>query len=287
MQTVARGRMGAGGVLIAATLAMLVVSPAVCAEPRQAHYVLGVFPYLPPVRLERLYAPVARALGEAAGVRLTFRTRGSFERFREALAEGRFDLVFVQPFDYVRAAAPAGYRPLARWKGRLRALVVTRAEGAPVESIADLGGRRVAMPPPDAAVSILGRALLAERGLAGAVEIAHLRNHFACIRQVLAHTAAACVTARSPLRVYRARFGGGLRVIARSRPIPSSLFAAHARVPGAIVRKWRAAMLSWHGGEAGRRLLHNLGFDAFVPASDAEYDAVRAIWRELAAGGRP
>ncbi len=284
MQTVARGRMGAGGVLIAATLAML-VSPAVCAEPRQAHYVLGVFPYLPPVRLERLYAPVARALGEAAGVHLTFRTRGSFERFREALAEGRFDLVFVQPFDYVRAAAPAGYRPLARWKGRLRALVVTRAEGAPVESIADLGGRRVAMPPPDAAVSILGRALLAERGLAGAVEIAHLRNHFACIRQVLAHTAAACVTARSPLRVYRARFGGGLRVIARSRPIPSSLFAAHARVPGGIARKWRAALLSWHESEAGRRLLRGLGFDAFVPANDGEYDVVRAIWRELAGHG--
>ena len=283
MPTAKWGRRCGGGVLVAAALATLALGTH-AAEPGRARYVLGVFPYLPPGRIERLYAPVARALGEAAGVRLVLRTRGSFARFREALAEARFDLVFVQPFDYVRAAAPAGYRPLARWRGRLRAIVVTRPDGT-AAALADLRGRRVAMPPPDAAVSILGRALLAERGLAGAVEIVHLRNHFACIRQVLARTAAACVTAASPLRVYRARFGGVLRTVARSRPIPSSLFAVHTRVPEAVAVRWREALLSWERSEAGLRLLRGLGFDGFVPASDAEYDAVRAIWRQVAEGG--
>ncbi len=284
MPMVARGWRGGGSVLVAVALAAFTLAAAKAAEPQQARYTLGVFPYLPPGRLERLYAPVARALGEAAGVRLVLRTRGSFGRFREALAEARFDLVFVQPFDYVRAAAPAGYRPLAHWRGRLRAFVVTRPDGT-AATLADLRGRRVAMPPADAAVSILGRALLAERGLAGAVEIVHLRNHFACIRQVMARTAAACVTAASPLRVYRARFGGELRVIGSSAPIPPSLFAVHARVPEAVAQRWREALLSWERTGTGRRLLRGLGFDGFVPASDTEYDAVRAIWREVTAGG--
>lgn len=254
------------------------------AEERPA-YVLGVFPYLPPARLERVYAPVARALAEAAGVRVHLRTRGSFARFREALADGRFDLVFIQPFDYVRVAVPAGYRPLARWDGRLYAVVVTRAD-SPLRGLEGLRGRRVAMPPPAAAVSILGRDLLGRGGLAGAVRIVHLRNHFACIAQVVARKAAACVTAESPLRQFRARFGARLEVLAASRGIPTSLYAAHRRVPERLARTWLRAITAWHRTPAGRRLLADLGFDRFVPARDTEYDAVRAVWRRVQEEGR-
>ncbi len=267
---------------LAAAAAPMPGGPA--AEERQ-DYVLGVFPYLPPARLERGFAPVARALGEAAGVRMRLRTRGSFASFREALADGRFDLVFIQPFDYVRVAAPAGYRPLARWDGRLRAVVVTRADSA-LHGLEGLRGRQVAMPPPAAAVSILGRDLLAARGLAGAVRIVHLRNHFACLSQVAARRAAACVTAASALRVYRARYGAPLEVLSRSEGIPTSLYAAHRRVPQRLARAWQRTITAWHRTPAGRRLLEGIGFRRFVPAQDAEYDAVRAIWRRVQEEGR-
>lgn len=270
-----------------AGITLLVVATGAVARPPGAAgpgYVLGVFPYLPPARLERLYAPVARALGEKVGAKVRLRTRSTFARFREALAESRYDVVFIQPFDYVRVGAAAGYRPLARWEGQLQALVVTR-EDSRVRRLAALRGRRVAMPPREAAVSILGQALLARRGLAAAVDVVHLRNHFACMSQVAARTAAACVTAISPLRQYRARFGAPLRVVAASEGIATSLFAVHGRVPAAAAEAFRDTIVGWHRSEEGRALLGRLGYRRFIVARDEEYDAVRRIWRLVAGEG--
>ncbi|GIX49426.1 MAG: hypothetical protein KatS3mg131_3637 [Candidatus Tectimicrobiota bacterium] len=265
-------------------LALLVLSGQAWpqASPPPAAYTLGVFPYLPPVQLERLFAPLAAALGEAVGRQVRFRTAASFEAFGAALQEQRYDLAFVQPFDYVRIAAAAGYLPLARRRQPLVPLVVV-LPASPLRNLLELRGHPVALPPPQAAVSLVFRHALWRVGLVPGrdVTLVYYRSHSSCLHQLLLGGASACVTASPPLRLFEAKRRLQLRVLAALPALPSPLFVAHRRLPAAERERLRAAILSWHRTPEGRALLQQAGFEAFVAATDADYEVVRRLWEEL------
>lgn len=242
--------------------------------------ILGVFPYLPPARLEEVYTPVAADFSRVLGRLVGLRSRHNFQQFRWAVEEGRYDIIFIQPFDYVRFAAPNGYRPLTRNVRDLKAVFVTGKDSG-IRRLEQLSGGVVAMPPEQAAVSLLGRASLQHAGLLGKLTLRHERNHFACMQRVLVKTAVACVTAESPFRIYQSKTGARLRIFAHSESIPASLFAAKATLPDGSRAALQDAMLEWDISETGRRLLTRMKFQRFQAADDAAYDSVRVLWRRL------
>ena len=62
-------------------------------------YTLGVFPFVPPLRLERMFGPVVRSLNEALPMPIQFRTRSSFKEFAADLEREIYDIAFVHGFD--------------------------------------------------------------------------------------------------------------------------------------------------------------------------------------------
>jgi ABC-type phosphate/phosphonate transport system substrate-binding protein len=90
-----------------------------------AYYTLGVFPYLPPARIESMYAPVAANLSAVSNKPIKLKSRPNFEAFRQEVIKGRYDIIFIQPFDYVRIPKNNGYTPIVRWQGMLQAVFVT------------------------------------------------------------------------------------------------------------------------------------------------------------------
>jgi len=124
-------------------------------------YKFGVFPYIPPEKIEVVWSPLIAQIAKNLGKPIKLRTRSSFSNFRNAIENEEFDIAFMQPFVYANVAAKHGYTPLARFvslrdknhKGLLKAIFVTLKKNKNLK-ISDLKGKLIATPPSTAAVTI-------------------------------------------------------------------------------------------------------------------------------------
>lgn len=242
------------------------------------NYVLGVFPHLPPRDLEKIFAPMAADLGKTVGANIQLRTSTTFDRFASHLNKEVFDIAFVQPFDYVEIAHKRGYLPLATRTEKLSAIVVARTD-SPLKSLADLRGKRIALPPKTSAVNHLFRGYLRANGLRPDkdIELVHYRSHVSCMQQVLIGDVAACATAAPALRFFQSKMNIEFKIIASSREIPHTLFVIHSRVPGTAREAIRARILGWANTKKGQELLARGKLTPFVPVKDSDYNVVREM----------
>jgi phosphonate transport system substrate-binding protein len=241
--------------------------------PPPRPYVFGAFPYLPQNELENLFAPIAADFNRALGREVQFMSKTSFESFSSALAgEQLYDIAFVQPFDYVRAAGRSQYLPLAARPEKLYALIVTTSD-SPIRNVADLKGKRISLPPKDAAISRLIRVYLRKHGLVPGknVEFVYLRSHTSCLQHVLIGLIDACGTTPSAMHHLKNSSRERLRGIAETDAIPPALFVVHSRVPESERKLILKAILAWPKKQEGI----DIQLSGFAPIADADYDVVR------------
>lgn len=248
---------------------------------KKQEYNFGVFPFLPPRQLEKVFAPLAKDLGDAINRKIILRTNTSYQKFAENLDNGKFDIAFVQPFDYIRIADNLGYRPLLTRGESLKSVLVVK-QGSPLKSLADMKGKHVAFPPAEAAVSRLMKAHLVENGLKPGKDItfSHHRSHVSCMQQVLIGEADACGTATPAIRFFSHKMKTNLEVIARSEAIPHSLFTASPQVPEFEKEIIRQRILNWPKTEKGRNLMNEGKLKTFKRIQDSDYDIVRKFDKE-------
>ena len=248
---------------------------------------LGVFPYLPPLSLDRVFAPIVDDLRRALGRTVRLRTKPSFEAFGVALADGAYDLALVHPFLYVAAAAH-GYLPIVRVDEPLRLVFLARDEAGGVGSLGDLaGGQILALPPALAAVSVMAEAALAGVGLRPGtdVRLRHLASKMSCVQAVASGAAAACGLPDFAVTQLEAEAGRPLPLRAfheTSMPVSLAVVGHGHRLPGPERERVRDLMVGWSGTVEGRAILVGAGWPGFVPALDGDYDVARAV---LARGG--
>jgi phosphonate transport system substrate-binding protein len=265
--------------------AITVCSPGIAHEQEfpfssdKDEYVLGVFPYLAPRQIENIYAPITAALTEALGRHVHLTSGLSYVKFMASVREELYDIVFVQPFDYVSIADTYGYIPLATRDEPLPAILVVR-EDSPVKTLSDLQNKIIALPPDVAAVSrLVNHHLTNAGGFNLKTQLQYQKSHFACMHQVIIGQAHACGTAPPAVRFFQQKTDTKLRVVSKTRAIPNSLFAAHPRISQEERQKIIDIMLSWSNTEQGRKLLEKAKVKAFVTIDDREYDSVRKMSR--------
>ena len=156
-------------------------------------YRLGVFPYVPVLTVDRIFGPVAAQFAEDLGRPVHLKTKSTFGRFAEELRKETYDIVLVHPFFYVEARDKHHYLPLARLDEPLTAMVMVR-EDDPIETLADLKGKKIGLPPALAAVSELVKASLLDAGLVPGIDVAleHYRSKPSCLQAVAIGRVAAC-----------------------------------------------------------------------------------------------
>ncbi|MFV2056916.1 MAG: phosphate/phosphite/phosphonate ABC transporter substrate-binding protein [Thiohalomonadales bacterium] len=244
------------------------------------HYILGVFPYLPNRELEKIFAPFAASIGKAMGREMLFESSNTFQNFMARSDAELFDVAFVQPFDYVRLVDQYNYVPLAT-RGEPLATVFMVREDSPINDVAGLKGKIVAMPPAVAAVSRLAKHYLHTHHIIPGkdVAISHQRSHAACLQQVLIRAADACSTAMPPVLFMQKKMKVNFKKIARSKEIPPALFIAHKRLTEDERKTILATILSWSNSVLGTHMLHRGGMIPFAVANDKDYDTIREIIR--------
>lgn len=266
------------------------LSPAICtAVPIGAEIngatrpdlVFGVFPYLPPRDLEQVFAPIAADFSRVLGRKVQFTSSSSYEIYAARIDNEEFDIAFMQPFDFVRAADQHKYVPLATRGEPLKALIVTGPD-SPVKTLEDLRGKRISLPPMDSAVSHLVRAYLRKNGFVPDkdVMLAYHRSHVSCMQQVLINASAACGTAIPAMRYFKSRMKVDMRVILESDVIPHTLFTAHSRLPAKDRTLLIETILSWSKTPEGKVILERGKMIPFTTITNEAYDVVRKFPRE-------
>ncbi len=238
----------------------------------------GVFPYLPPLTLDRLFAPVLQSLEAAVHRPVLMRTKATFEEFEAALSVQAYHVAFVHPFFATRAIDGYGYRPLVRLDAPFVLSFVTRAE-AEYASPADLHGTTVATPPLLSAATVVATATLADFGLrdGGEVHVDPAPSKLSCIHKVLTGAASACAMPAFAIRQLKMDADPRLRVFYHSKlPIGLSLIL-RGDIEQPTSARLRDEICSWSQTDDGRRMLEHAGWPGFVPAHHADYAPVRAM----------
>lgn len=247
--------------------------------PAVHEYTFGIFPYLPLVKLEGTFAPLALELSKALGRAVHYSSAATFEKFSCRLKDAEFDIAYIQPFDYVRIAAPAGYLPVAKRRTPLFALFVVKRENA-FKGLHDLKGATVVFPPEESAMAYLGKAALIENGLRPErdMTVRYAKEHHSCLQQVAVGEAAACVTSEASLRAFDRALQEKLRVLEKTPDIPPVLFVVHKRVPPKDRKAIKQTLLKTTLSGVAPELRAPLAADGakpFIAAAAADYEVVR------------
>lgn len=245
---------------------------------------LGVFPYLPPAKLQQLFDPIAADFEQMLGRPITLSSRNEYDTFTAALHRQEFDIALIHPFDYPEAFDRHGYLPLARRKDELRGLILVAAD-SPLQTLQDLKGKTVANPPREAAVSYLTSIALMQAGIDPAREVRrdYGKSHFSCMQKLLIGEAEACGTARQALLHFEKekQMTAKFRVLHETQAVSHSLFVVHRRVGKKERAALQARILDWPNTAAGRRIIDSGQFIPFVAATDQDYASVRKIMQTI------
>ena len=243
---------------------------------------------IPAAMLKRL-TPVTQYLAATVDTPVTLRLSPNMVGAIREVSEGRTDLAYLTPVAYVRARAAGGVEPLAKTltagKDTFRLMIVV-AEDSAIVSVDDLAGKRFAF---GDRAALLQRAAVVEAGVPlEALGEYHFLGHYDnIVRGVMNGDFDAGILKDTTAMRWQGR---GIRVLHASPPLPPYVIAARRGLDPAMRERLRYALLAARpedrvSGPALRAL--DPGYDGFVPASDADYDVVRALIAPFAAAGDP
>ena len=231
--------------------------------------VLAVVPQQVATVTARAWGPMADRLGVVLAHGIELRLYHSFDEFEAALAQGVPDLAFLNPYYQTIAHRSHGYLPLVRdGARRLTGVVVVRAD-SPVRTLADLRGRAVGFPDPNAfGASLYLRALLAEKERV-AIRPVYLGSHANVYRHVLMGEVPAGGGIRQTLEQENEHARQALRVLYETPAAAPHPLSAHPRVPARERERIAHELLQLATSDTGRALLQGIGMPQPVRADQA------------------
>ncbi|HEY1371196.1 MAG TPA: phosphate/phosphite/phosphonate ABC transporter substrate-binding protein [Candidatus Binatia bacterium] len=214
----------------------------------------------------------------------------------EALRAKKLDIAFLSPASYVLAKNEANIQVALKShrKGSAAyyAAIITRSDSG-IKTLSDLKNKTFAFGDPLSTTGhIIPRKMFLEQGIDPGKDFAHViysGGHDATVLAVLHRKVDAGATF--------ANFTDGkdaawmqylknpeeqkqIRAIAYSEPIPADNLVYRADLDPAVAKKITDAFLALGKDPAGQKMLRDLyQIDGFVPASDQDYDSVRAAFK--------
>ncbi len=252
----------------------------------------GVISRFSPNLIYQGYQPIMEYLKQETGLPFALTLSSSYEETIVQLDHGDIQAAFLGTFLYLKSRHDHPIRcilkPLnSQFEPTFHSVLITRAD-SPLRNVADLRGRRLALPSP---LSFSGNWLLryelSRNGLQeGDLDsVCYFGFHHTVVYQVLLGRFDAGAVKD---RVAEEFSGKGIRIIASSEPIPGSPIIVHKDLDPAIRDAIIGALLKIDARKAEYRALVS-SWDpefayGFAPAEDRDYDQVEAVFGSLGEG---
>lgn len=253
-----------------------------------APYRFGVVSFYSPRMMYLKYQPLVDYLSEHTEHQWELHINTSYQQTVDELCSGHLTAAYLGPLTYVRAHAKCGAEPVLRLQtgGRdtYRSYILVR-DDSPLKELTDLEGKRFGFGSALSTSShLVPRAMLVTAGITpgNGTECFYFEHHERAARAVLVGEADACGVRDIVGEKFLER---GLRILARSQPIPNFPFVIAPQKSDNVRRHLVRALveLPKEDPEIARRMAH---WDeelakGFVSSNDAEYDGVRALAKEV------
>ncbi|MFH1464415.1 MAG: phosphate/phosphite/phosphonate ABC transporter substrate-binding protein [Pseudomonadota bacterium] len=247
---------------------------------------------------EQAWAPLTARVEQATGLLIEVQRHDGYGDIVDAITAGRADLALLPPLAYVQAREEAaGLEPLVHalvhGKTTYSAYLFVRRD-APVETAADLRGRRVAFVDELSTSGFLfPYAALLDVGLDPARDlgaVAFTGDHVASLRALTEGRVDAAASFADALPWARAQAASEgwelpeLRVLVHAGRIPLDVLCAGPSLGAPLREQVREVLLTTNTTEpAGRAFYASSGrIVGWAPASDALFDPVRRVRRRVA-----
>ncbi len=241
-------------------------------------FTFSVVPQQSATKSAAQWVPLLKAVSDASGVELKFRTKKDIPEFQSSLSKGEPDIAYMNPFHYevFHNSPSAKYTAFAKAKDkRIKGVIVARAD-SDIEAIEDLDGLDVAFPAPHAfAATLLPLAECAAKGLE--VNKEYVSSHDSVYRNVASGTFPAGGGVIRTFKAMPTDVSEQLKIIWTSEGFTPHAIAAHSRVPAEVVAAVQEALLELHETPEGLALLEPIRLKGFERGEDRDWDDVRAL----------
>jgi phosphonate transport system substrate-binding protein len=236
----------------------------------------GIVPQQSATKLAKLWGPIFSHIEKETGIKIHFETAPNIPIFEKRLAEGQYDLAYMNPYHYVIFSKAPGYRALGKASAkRIKGIMVVR-KASKIESLKDLNNGELAFPAPAAfAASILTRTSLTKQGILFTAK--YVSSHDSVYRAVAKGIYPAGGGVMRTFNNTAPEIREQLKIVWTSKGYTPHAIAAHPRVDEKELRKIQEALINMHNSAIGRELLESIKVKGFEAGMDDDWNDVRAL----------
>lgn len=248
--------------------------------------VMGVFPRRDAAISAKLFRPLALYLERELGVNVSLELSPDFNSFLDNLRKRHYDLVHLNPFDYLSAHDELNYVALVQneefGEVTIKGAIYVRHDSG-IDSLDQLRGKKILFGGgPRAMMSYLVPTyLLQQAGLKrGDYEETYAINPPNAVLATYLRRAdaggAGEIAQRLPMVSSKIDVSQ-LKVIAESQPLPHLPWAVKKEMSDDLKHRIQTLLINLKQSDEGRDILKQARLSAFNPVTDKDYDAHRKI----------
>lgn len=264
--------------VLAALFSLSLLLPVVVtASEDKAVLKVGVVPQFSAEKIAKIWEPILAAVSKDVGVKLQLDGSLDIPSFEKRFNKGEFDIAYMNPYHAIVANKEAGYEPILRDVGRTLYGILVVKKGSDIKSVADLAGKKVAFPAPNA----LGAALIPRAEFATKhkikVEEMYVSSHSSVYLNVILGIAQAGGGVQKTLLQQPDEIQGQLEVINKTTEVPPHPVTIHPRLGDELRDKVRTAFLKLGESVEGREMLSKIPMKVVGETKLSDYDVLREM----------
>ena len=238
-------------------------------------YSFGIVPQSNGSKLSKLWSPILQYLEEHTDINLRFATTRNINSFEKRINSGKYDIVYMNPYHYTVAHEKQGYMAFAKAKKkRLKGIIIV-AKDSPFRSINDLDNTELAFPSKAFAANLVPRAVLNKANITYSSK--YVSSHDSVYRNIARGRYPAGGGVMRTFKNTSPEYRNKLKILWKSDGYTPHAFAAHPRVPKALVEKLQKALLDMEQDPQGKALLKKIRLEGIEKGMDRDWDDVRAL----------
>jgi phosphonate transport system substrate-binding protein len=238
--------------------------------------VFGVVPQQAPKTLAERWQPLIDYMNRETGLNIKFETAKDIPTFESRLADGKYDIAYMNPFHFVVFNEKAHYRAFAREKEKRIEGIIVVPTASGITSVEQLQGIEMAFPAPAAfAATIIPLSYLQHQGISVIPRYVH--SHDSVYLNLAKGFFVAGGGIVRTLDTTPESVASALTVLWKSDGYTPHAFAAHTNVADSDIAAILKSLDLLSNDIKNKEVLSNLGFDKIIPAVDSDWDDVRAL----------
>jgi len=260
-------------------LLLAIIFPMLCQAETEQHKPL-IFGFLPSrsiVTLLEHYQPLREYLNHELGQNVVSESAPTYSEFVKNTANRRYDFVLTAPHFALLAIDSGKYQAPVTYTNTLKADILI-SDKSNISDLKQLAGKKIAIPPDKAIISIAARHYLQKHGLSGKKSPFYIvtNSHNASIHALLAGQVDAAVASFNVTRQFTLQ-NAPLKKLATTPTLPGMAFLVASDLPEKTRQSFIKSLVGMNQTKHGSQALKKMGYPGYRHSRKNEFESARSF----------